>query len=237
MTCNSQVHEESIIGLVRGELHKAQEHSLRNHMEQCQHCKEVFDSWLTIFNGLAEKQRPSAHTKKRIMKSIRKERSSIRFTKPTFIFMSTCFAMVMMLIGYIIKPTDLQTPPQVASYTTNQSLKEPFMVKDDTDVYEISPEWNDRVSGYAWINPYSNEMMLLVDGLHPISLNDYQAWIQTADELINVGLLKVNGQKGQLYIQDGVVHQLEHIMVSKEPLGGSDVPTDPNPFLIKINSN
>ncbi|WP_178075218.1 anti-sigma factor, partial [Pseudomonas sp. 2995-1] len=96
-------------------------------------------------------------------------------------------------------------------------------------VYEILPEYNGNIKGYVWINDVSNEMMLFLDGLPAIALQDYQGWVQTPHEVKNAGVVKTTGETGLVYYQDGSIETLEHIMLSREPLGGSEELTDPNP--------
>lgn len=234
MTCKQQVNEEAILDYVRGNLDEYQENFITHHINECKSCKTTYELWTTIFQDLSTELTPPSHLKKSLMRKIKKKH--YKNSRPAFVIFSMSFALIMLLIGYTINPTHRTPNPKPQSFITYQNTAQPFLISEDTDIYEITPDMNQPIKGYAWINNQSNEMMLLVDGLHPISLNDYQAWIKTTNELKNAGVIKIRGQKGQLYIKDNVINNLEHIIVSKEPLGGSETPTDPNPFLIKLNA-
>ena len=235
------IPEEKVIDYIQGHLDYKQQKDLKNHLDECDECRKVYHSWVDLFQSIDDKETPSPKVKKRIMKKIHKYPTHKKWfgsIKPAYIFVSACVALITLFIGYTINPknelhvNDNQTSPII----TNHNQTPPFMVKEETDVYEVVPVLNQNVKGYVWINNRSNEMLLLVDGLRPIRVNDYQAWVKTTNELKNAGIMKVKGQTGQLYFQDGVINQLEQIMVSKEPIGGSKQPTDPNPFLLKLNA-
>lgn len=231
MSCHN-FSEELIIDYLLGET--GDEAGLKQHLDHCPHCQQLHDQWKPFFAKEAEAQiRPPARLKKRLLHTIRADQR-----KPFFHFLTRStlparfsFVVIVLLLGSWL------TISQVQKKSLQHSAEEPplFLMNEETTLYEITPEDNTAIKGYAWINNDSNELMLLVDGLHPVSINDYQAWIRSTTDLKDAGLIQVNGAQGQLYLQDDIVNQLDHIILSKEPRGGSVKPTDPNPFLIKLS--
>ncbi|WP_088105534.1 anti-sigma factor [Halalkalibacter urbisdiaboli] len=227
MTCKHGITEENIVDFIKGHYNQV---NIQEHLHYCEECQGLYAEWSVRLRTLEEPSTiPSEHLKKRVMQvALKKSEKGFNLFKQAYI-VSFTFALLILALGISI--VNLKDGNQAESI-----VLEPFMIQEETDLYEILAEYNDNVKGYAWVNPESNEMLLLVDGLHPISLQDYQAWLQTSNETKNVGVLKVSGQTGQLYIQDGMIHNLKQIMVSKEPIGGSSQPTDPNPVFIRLNS-
>lgn len=239
MTCeNNHIHEHTIIDYIQGRKDLYEERMIKKQIENCEDCRKTYEVWAEILENLPS-EKPPASLKYRVMEKVNQNAMfSKRFSKPVLAFLSISMATILILTGYIINPSHVKNSEinkQVA-LNEEQKISQPFMIRDDTNIYEILPERNDQIKGYVWINNKSKEMMLLVDGLHPISLNDYQAWIQTTNELKNAGVIKITGHKGQLYMKDKAINDLEHIVVSKEPVGGSDKPTDPNPVFIKLTN-
>ncbi|MCM3716329.1 anti-sigma factor [Halalkalibacter oceani] len=232
MSCHNHFSEEQIIDYLRGEAED--EASVKQHLDHCPHCQQLQEQWKPFFAKETEAHiRPPERLKKRILHTIRTEQRKPFFHFLTLRPLTARFSLVVivLLLGSWL------TISQVQKTSLQHSAEEPlpFLMNEETTLYEISPEDNTAIKGYAWINNDSNELMLLVDGLHPVSLNDYQAWIRSTTDLKDAGIIQVNGAQGQLYLQDDIVNQLDHIILSKEPRGGSIQPTDPNPFLIKLS--
>lgn len=137
----------------------------------------------------------------------------------------------------MVDPKSFEQFNHLSELDTNEAFipsEKPFVLSADTKVYKIMPVVNQELEGYIWTNRPNKEMLLLLDGLPSITEKEYQAWIKTPDALHNIGLFQVLQGKGQIHIQNYDIEDVEHIIVSQEPIGGSIFPTDPNAVLIKI---
>ncbi|MBU9722942.1 MULTISPECIES: anti-sigma factor [Bacillaceae] len=276
MSCKHGFTEELIYDFVAGNLDVVFAKRVEKHLKVCDDCQSIYHTWVEIYEGNTSvvKGQPPTSVKKRVMGTVRKERSRVSFLKqPAFLFLSVGVTIVFLLIGVTLGQTtsyelsdgdegldgvhgggievteglgglpaereDVEfsaTARSELEYKEQMESLQPFLVKEETNVYEILPEYNENIKGYVWINQDSNELMLFVDGLPPVALKDYQGWVQTANEVKNAGVIKTSGETGLVYYQDRSIKTLEHIMLSREPLGGSDELTDPNPVFIQLNS-
>jgi anti-sigma-K factor RskA len=238
MECKQRLAESKIVDYVLKKLDEKKETEIRHHIDDCNACQRLYTEWNVMLSHSLAEPTPSPILKTRILKSVRrKSKISVPAWKnPSFLAMSTCITAVLFAILFIGNVNEVEQENMLV--TEEQSGEfEPFLVSEETDIYDITNEHDENIKGYVWINQQSNEMMMLVDGIAPISIRDYQGWIQTKNELKDAGLFTVNGQKGQLYVKDGVVNDLKHIMITQEPKGGSHRPTDPNGYIIKLNAN
>lgn len=225
MAC--KVSEQQIIDFVLDQPVSA---DVSAHLATCSHCQALATQWKGTLQ--TTDAMPSANLKQRLLAKLTK--------RPVFQVIDVKVAVTiatltvgLFFLGYLTNPNHQATSnAEHAPFIADQ----PFVVNDQTAIYGVETG-NSHVTGYAWVNPESGEMFILVDGLSPAIENDYQGWLQSADQLENAGLFKVTGQKGQLYVKNGQLDRLSHIIVSKEPKGGSFIPTDPNPYLIKLSAN
>ncbi|MFD1737942.1 hypothetical protein ACFSCX_15500 [Bacillus salitolerans] len=221
MSC---LYEEKVVDLALEKVEVAEELRIRKHMETCHPCKELYEYWDNMFDAQSVTI-PSIKIKLTIVCSILVERLKQRAVLLPALIMAS-----LLLMANVLQAED----PKNRTVPFN-SENSPFLVKTDTRIYDLVPDVSNPVSGYAWINTSSEELMLVMEGLKPSMLNEYQAWIQTKNELKDAGIIMISGQTGQLYIKDRTVPMLEYIIISQEPHGGSFRPTDPNAFLLKLN--
>lgn len=230
MEDNTHLSEEMLVDYTLKYLSVENKAFVEEHLTKCAKCKEALFKWEGLLDRTDQLQEPTNYLKDRLLQQIApKRKTAFSIKKPLVVLSAVTAAFILFFVGYQIDPNKSTTisPPDDNS---------PFVVKEDTKIYEVIPVQTDSIQGYAWINPTSNEMLLFVDGLTPRNNNDYQAWIQTTQYLKNAGLLNMSGRKGQIYIKDGVIQDVKHIVVSKEPRGGSQTLTDPEPFLIRLNN-
>lgn len=230
MNCNENIAEEKIIDFILGKMEEDERNYLSSHINDCKSCATLYVSWKHLTDETeAERPVPTMEMKRRLLAAITNEPKPKKaaLSKQKWLVLASGIAMACLFSFLILN--------QSAKHNNIAEI-EPFLLDEETIIYEIVPVVNHQMKGYAWINTQSNEMLLFIDGMKPMTLEDYQAWIQTQYELKNAGILTLNGQKGQLYFQDGIVNQLEKIMISKEPKGGSGAPTDPNAVILQLQS-
>nr|WP_245203677.1 anti-sigma factor [Ammoniphilus resinae] len=140
----------------------------------------------------------------------------------------TAAALCLLLISGLVLKGLFMSPKE-------EMKKEMAFVMDPKTVqYQVKPKEHRNVKGYVWVNPESNELLLLVNGIQPISEKDYQVWIIYNRERSNGGLIQWRNGMGLLYVQPPNVTQIENIAVTVEPKGGSNLPTAPDAMLVDL---
>ncbi|WP_202079814.1 anti-sigma factor domain-containing protein [Caldalkalibacillus salinus] len=243
MTCKHGLTDEVMIDDIQGRLDAHQRQEVQEHLSHCDTCQQAYIAWAETLDHAEIEARPTPNLKRRVMSRVSRDTSKrLHFMQPKILAFLSSVAVLLLIVSIQFKPATNQNQTPTESHAEKtllshmQQTEAPFMLEEDTEVYVIVPDIQNNMTGYAWINEQSNEMMLLVDGLPTITINDYQAWIKTTNDVKNAGLFQVNGEVGQLYIQDATINRLEHIMVSREPRGGSYFPTDPDPVLIRLGT-
>ncbi|HWO75663.1 MAG TPA: anti-sigma factor [Bacillus sp. (in: firmicutes)] len=220
--------DEEMIDYILGKQSELKSLSIQRTISECNHCHTQFTEWCQTLPQ-DEVIQPSAHVKKRVMKSFKKEHA--KTSRIPFVWKTAGVAAASFIALFLLW-TD-GSPKQSINQTANDSI---FVMNDDTDLYELVPQVSHDLKGYAWINSRTKEMYLLVDGLNPMGNHDYQAWVKTRDDVHDAGLLKWIGNRGQLYIKSEPIERAEYIIISIEPKGGSRQPTDQDPYLIQLNA-
>ncbi len=154
-----------------------------------------------------------------------------KFLSSTFIWKSTSIAALCVAAFFGI--INSQHQEKVIEPTSSETM---FVMNSDTDLYELNPETNDHLKGYAWVNNRTEELYLFVDGLIPIKNKDYQAWVKTNNGLHDAGILQLLDRSGQLYLKNKPIDDAEYIIVSIEPKGGSRSPTKQDSYFIRFDA-
>ncbi len=231
-------NEEKIIDFLLGKLDKEKSQQLQEHIQICEMCNEKTASWKDI---LADKQDADieSNVQETFIKKIKRtkqwfSKENLKWTIPLISFTLILF----FIFFYKINPVFFQNKDYEAQYIENAqqmaSMKNSFVLNPGTKIYRIVPALHRKIEGYAWINPKTDEIYLFIDGLQPIYEQDYQAFVKTSNRVKSLGLIQIIDQKGQLYSQDNEINELQHIILSIEPIGGSSSPTDPHAYLIEL---
>lgn len=227
MACNFQ-SDARIIDFILGNLDSREATILAAHFQQCHQCHATFLSWQETLS--VEETMPSSSLKKRVFHSFKKKakKKKWRFSdlKPI-----TLQSAGLAVIGIALISIFLFHPDQSNPINHNESL---LVMDDATDIYEFEPPMALNSKGYAMVNNHTSEIYLFIDGLSPIENKDFQAWIKTQNGLYNAGIIQLLDGKGQIYQQRGPSGKVEYIIVSLEPKGGSQLPSNKNSHLINV---
>lgn len=230
MSCHHWT-DEQMIDFILGKASEEHSAAIKKSIADCKECHENYLVWKDALPH-EELLEPSKLLKKRVMNSYKsrtKERNS-RFPQSLVWKVSSIAVMGTALIFVFLFDV---FPKQNAEPITDHSM---FVMNDDTDVYELQPQVSQPTKGYAWINNRTKEIYLFVDGLPPLENKDYQAWVKTYSGLYDAGILQLLGERGQLYRKSEPLEQVEYIIVSVEPKGGSRVPTEEYLQVIKVKA-
>ncbi|MCF6094634.1 anti-sigma factor [Microaerobacter geothermalis] len=234
--------EEEVVDFVLGKLSPTKQKQFKLHLESCHACAALYHEWSEILNNESIHQmqqaslNPSPSLKRRLrFHLILKKGLSFLSLHPSVSFSMIGFIVLVALVIGLFPNQNQPSGNGNILAEQNQVFQEiPMMADPRTVRYEAVPVISSDIRGYVWVNDSSNEMLLLVKGLPPLSNNDYQVWFISANKRSNVGLLNLENQIAHLYFRGGKIEQVENIAVSIEPKGGSHTPTGPDTVYINL---
>ncbi|MFD2042802.1 anti-sigma factor domain-containing protein [Ornithinibacillus salinisoli] len=235
------IKEERIVDYALNKLSHDQAQEIENHLFSCEKCQQSLEHWKQLL--LPDQiESPSPDLKTRLNHSISKLQSKKRVRFPRKIsFVMVSLAVLFLLVVSLpkIQQGNEASVKKSNNYITVQhdpTSEEKFMQKPDTNRLDIIPATiNKNVQSDVWLNEVTNEMVLLVDGLDPLSSQDYQLWFIHQNDDWYGELLQIRDGSASIYYKGPDIHQLKHIKVSIEPLGGSSTPTGPETFYLDLN--
>jgi len=219
------IGEQEIIDYLLGYTQIRDKENLEQHFSICPSCQGRIAEWQQNLPSLSNTLPPPALKRKLKTKFLlRSKFYSLHSKKIAF----TAAALFLLLISGIMIKGLFISPKE-------EMKKEMAFVMDPKTVqYQVKPKEHRNVKGYVWVNPESNELLLLVNGIQPVSEKDYQVWIVYNRERSNGGLMQWRNGMGLLYVQPPNVTQIQNIAVTVEPKGGSHLPTAPDAMFVDL---
>lgn len=226
--------EEAVVDFVLGELADTDDRAFRRHLHHCESCRARLAEWR---NTLAEEEKvgaPPPPLKRRLMRNIKPKRPlklpTVR--RPVAVFLTLCAGVFLFLQLDSFSPS--QPSPSQHEQPVSEKVRAP-MRPNVQQVQYIPVSDRDRdVNGHVWLNPATNEMLLLLDGVSYIHGKNYRAWLVSTEERADAGRLRVENGKARLYFHGRQLEDVRHIIVSVEPHGGGEKPTGPETFMIPL---
>ncbi|UFJ39705.1 anti-sigma factor [Brevibacillus humidisoli] len=230
--------EEDVVDLVYGNLSDEKQIQLHLHLNDCEHCAAVYREWSAILNPTEPLPLPSPTVKRRLLRRIALENwlSSMR-THLTAIYpaMRTA-ALLLCIVGLFSLHEGAVSPSELspADLPRTAVTRDVSMVMDPHTVLHVVPVDSSDTKSYVWVNDASNEILILTEGLSPLTEKDYQVWFISQNRRSHVGLLRWKDGMAHLYFRGGELRQVENIAVSIEPKGGSFIPTGPDTIFVNL---
>ncbi len=143
-------------------------------------------------------------------------------------------AAVCVLLVFAVWMRDAIEPAEpVDSFVSSQVPDAvPVMQAQDTLHYRVMPAAGGQSGGYMWLSGDVSEALLLLEGLPFVEQEDYQAWAVAGERQESLGLLKLTGSRGHLFVRSPLLRGAETISLSSEPKGGSASPTSEQTVLV-----
>lgn len=238
------VPEERIVQFIldRAEF---QDMELIQHLERCASCRSLAQDLRATLCGedgnisRYEMMEPPARMQRRVLlraKLLQCVRWLIRDRRMrrSYVTISTMVGSILLVIGLfhawsINEDVDLRLQDMVSKQTV-QLISEPGTVR----YAEFVGQADQKINGEVWLNGQTGDLLLIVNGVGPLTSSDYQAWMVRHEGKDSMGLLELDHQIGYLYVQGVQSSDVEHILVSMEPKGGSLKPTGPEAIRIHL---
>lgn len=231
------IREELWIGYIRGTLDAASRQMLTAHLERCGRCRDIYAEWNALLNETQPHDVPPARLARRlkfsvvwhgrVVRLLRNVRAPVYATAAALAFVFGVWALT-------FGPARNQTTVPYA-VAEEKMLEDMSLIKDArTKQVNVMPLLQPDVRGIAWINDESDEVMLLVEGLRFENDKDYQVWSVVADSRRNIGLMRWTNGKAHMYYRGTELSEAERLTVSREPKGGSGVPTGPDLMVVRL---
>ncbi|GAB7386380.1 hypothetical protein BSNK01_02150 [Bacillaceae bacterium] len=240
-----------LVDLVLGHVGEPEKSRLQTHLNVCRDCRETFAEFSRLLNAPAEPPpAPPPHLKRRILAAASAERNGEVRTLPSkrqkiarmlqkippgcgrswrrrrFRALVTSFAACLFFLftGTFLLWKDKPAVPR--SPDPWQLVRHPQTVSYSVREAAIP------VEGQVWVNRQSREMLIVLEGLAPVSNRDYQAWLVSATKRENAGIVKIVSRRGLLYYRgnngkDYGEEEAEAVWITLEPSGGQREPTGP----------
>lgn len=155
-----------------------------------------------------------------------------RWAAGVFPVAAACLLIVALRLGGV---ATMEEPPPINDYV---QLQEPaalaVLSAPDTARYRIVAPIGGEGDGYFWLSGDSSEAFLLLDRLPVLELADYQAWAVSGSRRDSLGLMKLSGKRGHLYVRADALRMADTIALSAEPKGGSLQPTTEQIILLLL---
>src|SRR5699024_2516963 len=182
---DNHIAEEQLVDFVLGHLDELQAKRVSNHLADCKKCYVEWQSWQGLLTNEVD-FKPSEQLSERLASNLdqleeskqkklnrsRQKRWVLGFVLLTMIFCS--FILSGMFKSQNSSYQVLQNE-EISSHDIQQQVA--------TNQIEISSIQNgDHISGQVWLNPYTEEILIEVSGLSPLSSRDYQMWIKDGND-------------------------------------------------------
>lgn len=235
--------EEKIVDYVLNRSH-VQDAVVDVHLKHCQHCARLVQEWRRTLGGEANLEFPPFYhdppkrMHRRIMRAVRwrlalRSLSSNVRIKHTSVLACLLLCLIAFSAGFIsLWDKNNKVEPQVAT-VPSEAIQ--FIADPETSRYVATG--NNKlvdVDGELWLNGHTGDVLLIVRGVGTQQSRDYQVWMVRQGSNDSMGLLQVTEQVGFLFARVVQIDELEHIVVSMEPKGGSLSPTGPEAIRIGI---
>jgi len=233
-----------IVDLLLGRLPAWEQRAVKDHTLRCPRCRKRFDEWNewlgedrdmpAATEEAADKTRlvsprRTVKDKLRIHVLMRKLRNGF---KPRPVLVSAVLGMIVLTLFGLFGPlAALERQNTSNIWNTDRDIlnQMSIQIQPDTVKYDLVPSAiASQARGFAWVNKQGGEMLILIEGLHPMENRDYQVWFIWDAKHSNIGLLRWNNGKAHLHYRGQEVRNAIDLVVSLEPKGGSWYPTGPD---------
>lgn len=245
MTCPSSYTEQNWIDLLEGRVHTAVARDMHGHRPCCGACQSRYNVWSELLaeeelavrgEGLTAAESITAEAAdipmrlKSEVKKIVRRRNLIRRSLYAAAPVAAFLILILMLWGNAQPPS----ASVVEAYVRNEEPGAMRVVQaSDTSKFKVAAAGMKAESGYLWLSGDSREAFLLLDHISELGETDYQAWAITGNRSDSLGLVKLSGRRGHLYITADL-RTAEVLAISAEPKGGSHQPTSRQMVLLLL---
>lgn len=234
MSRNCHWDETTIIDYIEGQLPREEAARVQAHIEGCLDCRTTYEEWRGIIDQSADESvQPPKGMKHHLMKVIKAtapKKEHVSFYKhPGLATMAVCAALaIVFAVGLIT-----YQQPQPSSQQVARSLQTPTMQAYDEVTYVSVHQ--QEVNGYVWMNPASHELVVFLQGLQQRHPGDYQVWLVSKNtQAHRAGVMKMAGDRAQLYVRRPSLQHIEHIVVLFQPDGEQHIPVAQRRYIIEL---
>ncbi|GFN33922.1 anti-sigma factor [Paenibacillus xylaniclasticus] len=218
---------------------------MEQHLRLCPKCRGIVEKWTPLLQSadhsqeLRETERmPSPNVYRKLRHHVR-TRSVMLAIRRRGKWFAAAAAALLLLVGVlaVYHSTEESTSDQRSIYVAQyEPHAVPFMNDPKTTSYRIFPYNEALGEGYVWFNGSSQEMLVLLEGLFPSEGHVVQAWAVDDKGRANLGLLRqIEASREHLYFKGEQLINANHIVLTVEPIGGSEHPTSPDVFVFDLH--
>ncbi|GMK37243.1 hypothetical protein PCCS19_02960 [Paenibacillus sp. CCS19] len=248
-SCKRMYREQDWIDWMLGSKQPEEHDAMQLHWNACHKCRETVELWASLMQvnpspsvAQSERTMPSNEVYKRLRRQV--QARGIRHRLRNSVYTKGKWAagiaagILLLLCVWSIMQLESQQPEDkrarfVAHYEPNAIS---FMDDPRTASYEIHPYNKQLGEGYLWYNDSSLEMLVLLEGLLSSEGQEVQAWAVDEQGHASLGLLQQDeADRAHLYLKGQVLDHVKHIVLTVEPVGGSEQPTSPDVFVFRMD--
>lgn len=233
------IKEEHLVDFVLGNLDDLQTKRVSNHIAICRSCRVEWESWQEILTNEVDFE-PSEQLSDRLIDDLnrledREQKMRKGWRAKRWGVGLICAAVI--FFSFILSGTFKTQDPSYQVLQNDEIVSQDIQQKQATNQLEITPVNNiDHVNGEVWINPYTQEMLVEVNGLVPLSSRDYQMWIIDGNDVWIGELLQLDNGNVRIFYRGQDVSEFKWMQISVEPKGGSHVPTGPEALYVDLKA-
>ncbi len=249
--CLAGYSEQEWADYVLGGLDAGSRAAMTRHLGSCTACADTCDEWrmLLAAEPVMEHARleqdadaaaeagsraiyPGDHVRRSLARAVarRSWRAKLLHSPARY---GLAAAVCVLLVFAVWMRGSIDPAEPVDSFVTSQVPDAvPVMQARDTLHYRVMPAAGGQSGGYMWLSGDVSEALLLLEGLPIVEQEDYQAWAVTGERQDSLGLLKLTGSRGHLFVRSPLLRGAETISLSSEPKGGSASPTSEQTVLV-----
>jgi hypothetical protein len=242
--------EEDWIDWLLGSKLPEEQSVMQAHLTTCHKCRNTVEQWAPLLQedssqraASSDKVLPSIATYNSLRRHVKARGICLRLqqgirTKSKWAVGIAAGILLLLCVWSISRIESRQPEDQRTQFVAQyEPSAVSFMDDPTTASYQVHPYNNQLGEGYVYYNDSSRELLVLVEGLLSSEGQDVQAW--TVDERghASLGLLQRDeADRAHLYLKGKALGSVHHIVLTVEPVGGSEQPTTPDAFVFHIQN-
>lgn len=211
---NNHLKEEQIIDYIEGVLSEEQNYSIKYHLNNCQACQKLYQSWKVILNNdnnlnETDVRRVWNGLQEDIVKANGKQQIKRRRIMYAAWIASSLFFLI---IGYMFGYQNNQS----ITVLQDESEKIESFVNEPVEHYNMISSNGGERQGVAWYNPINKQMILLLNDPNHINQKLQEIQIETENRIIPIKPNHLNDGKIQFYVRDQYLQDLMQLILIPE---------------------
>jgi hypothetical protein len=253
--CPEGYAEQEWVDYVLGGLDAGRRAAMAGHKARCFACAGAYEEWRLLLasepgpfdvphepGSAAEAAGraatyPGDRTRRSIARAVARRALRMKLLRNPLRYGLTAAVCGLLVFAMWMRMTIEPAEPVDSFVSSREPEAVTVLQASDSLQYRVMPAAGGQSGGYVWLSGDVSEALLLLEDLPVLDQEDYQAWAVTGERQDSLGLLKLTGSRGHLFVRSPLLRGAETISLSSEPKGGSVSPTSEQTVLVLMGTN